>query len=183
MKLQDGAGGQHWLKINDENMAMVASVERSKEHHANVTHGDAYNFLFSTTPGAGKTFLYLKNTGEEDIVCEGFSIRVPSNEQISIHLAKSGTPVGGSNVVPANLNAGSSKQARGVFQTGTDITGLSGGREVMKFYVAASDESNFRNFDADIVIPKNLTMTMHCVNGSILLDGFIVMWHEHNAEA
>ena len=135
MKVQDGTGASHWQKINSENKAEVAAISRSKEHHANVVHGNAYNFEFSVTPGAGKTFLYLKNSSDLDIIAEGFSIRVPSNEQISVHLAEIGTPVGGSDIIPANLNAGSNKQAIGTFQTGTDITGLTGGREIMKFYM------------------------------------------------
>ena len=181
MKLQDGAGKTHWLKVNSENKAEVAAISRSKEHHANVVHGNAYNYLFNVTPVAGGTFLYLKNLSDEAIIAEGFSIYTPTAEIIRVTLAETGIPVGGADVVPANLNAGSSKEAVGTFQTGNDITGLSGGREVMHYHIAGNGESKFRNFDADIVIPKNLTLTLSADNGSINFDGFVVMWHEHSS--
>ena len=182
MKQQDGSGKNYWQKINSENKAEVASVSRSKEHHANVVHGNAYNFIFDVTPVAGGTFLYMKNLSDDDIIAEGFSIHCPTNEIIQVQLHEIGVPVGGSDIVPANLNAGSNHEAVGIFQTGNDITGLTGGRTVMHYHIKGDDDSSFRNFDADLVIPKNLTMTMSCVNGSINFDGFVVMWHEHDID-
>jgi hypothetical protein len=178
--IRDGEGKGYLAGVTNENRLKIGGVTVSKEHHTNFAHEDSYNMLFTVTPtGAGDYFLYMKNTSTDPIVCEGFQIQAPTNEIISITLGMTGTPVGGSTTLPSNLYAGSPKRAVGTFETGADITGLSGGMVVAKYAIAASNESKFRNFDADIVIPQNQTLTMSATTGAIALLGFIVMWHDH----
>ena len=179
--IRDGKGSGVLAGVNAEHYLLTTAVSVSKEHHTNFTHQDAYNMLFDVTPtGAGDVFLYVKNTGDEPIVCEGFNVHCASDEELSIYLGAIGTPAGGSDVVPANLTAGSAVKARGTFQTGADITGLSNGVKVADYGIEGSVESKFRNFDADIVIPQNQTMYMAATNGAIQCHGFLVMWHDHS---
>ena len=136
--------------------------------------------VFSVTPSAGEVFLYMKNTSDNKIICEGFNIQNSSDEVISIILGKTGTPVNGTDVVPGNLTAGSGNTAIGVFKTNSAITGLSGGVNIAPYHIASSNNSTFRNFDADIMIPKNQTLCLIATNGGIALSGFIVFWHDHS---
>jgi hypothetical protein len=176
----DGQGSGYKAGVSKENRLLVGGVSVSKEHHTNFAHQDSYNMLFDVTPtGAGDRFLYIKNTDIDPIVCEGFSIQSPSDEIITVNLGGVGTPAGGTDVVPANLSAGNSKTARGTFQTGVDITGITSEVTVAKYAIAGSTENKFRNFDADIVIPQNQTLCLIAENGAIALSGFIVMWHDH----
>ena len=178
--IRDGLGTGYLAGVSSENRLRVSGIQVSKEHHTNYEHKDAYNMNFSVTPtGAGDQFLYIKNTDDNPIVCEGFSIWCGTNEVISVCVGGSGTPVGGADVVPANLTSGSGKVARGTFQTGADITGISGTTTVGAYAIAASAESKFRNFDADIIIPQNQTLCMSAEVGAIALRGFVVMWHDH----
>jgi hypothetical protein len=178
--IRDGKGKGYLVGVTDENRLMVGGVTVTKEHHTNYTHEDAYNMLFNVTPtGADDCFLYMKNLASDPIVLEGFTIQAPTNEIIYCKLNDVGTPVGGNTIVPANLNSGSGKLANGTFQTGADITGLSGGIKIAQYAIAASNDSSFRNFDSDIVIPQNTTFTMYATTGAIALLGFVVMWHDH----
>jgi len=176
--IKDGTGSGKLLKIDSENKMVTSAVSVSLEHHVNVEHGDAYNFLFTVTPSAGGCFFYMENTSTNNIVCEGMVLHIPSYEVITIKLNDVGTPVKGSDAIPANLNSSSSSVATGTFQTGNDITGLSGGTTVWRQHYAGGNDSYNDNFDADIIIGKNQTLTMYATNGSLELDGFIVMVYD-----
>ena len=179
-QIKDGTGTSRLAGVNPENRLMISGPTVSQEHYTNFTFQDSYNMLFDVTPvGASDVFLYLKNEHALPIVCEGYSIRCASDEIVTITLGVLGTPVGGADAVPANLFAGSGNQAIGTFQTGNDITGLSGGVTCLKYYIAGSNDSAFRNFDADIVIPQNQVLIMTALTGAIALSGFMVFWHDH----
>lgn len=178
--IRDGQGKGYLAGVSGENRLLVGGISVSKEHHTNFEHADAYNMLFTVTPtGAGDCFLYMKNESDFPIICEGFNVQAASNEIITIKLAVTGTPGGGAVMAPANLTAGSGNKAVGVFQTGNDITGLSAGITVAQYAIGASNDSDFRNFDADLMIPRNQTLAMYATTGAIALLGMVVMWHDH----
>lgn len=179
--IRDGAGSGYMAGVNKEFRLMVSGPSVSQEHYTNFVYKDAYSMLFDVTPtGAGDTFLYVQNTSPKPIVCEGFSIHCPTNEGIDVCLGGIGTSiVGGTDVIPGNLSSGSANSAVGVFQVGADITGISGETNVLHYGIAASYNSDYRNFNADVVIPQNKTLCMKAVVGGILLHGFVIMWHDH----
>lgn len=174
--IEDGAGSGRQARVTSEHRVMVEAVSASPEHVANHFSGLAYNILFTITPtGAGDCFLYIKNTDPDyDLVLEGMAIKLAANEYIDIKLGDSGTPAGGSVITPANLNAASGNSADGVFQSGSDITGLTGGTRTIRHYHASSLETKYHNFDADIILPKNTVATFYCQTGTTEIDGYVV---------
>ena len=179
-QITDGRGSAFLAGVSKENRLLISGPTTSEEHHTNVAYQDSYNTIFSVTPtDSTAAFLYIKNESTLPIVCEGFNIRCASDEIIRIAIGVVGTPVGGSDIVPANLYAGSSKQAVGTFQQGVAITGITNGVIIGDYYIAGSNDSKFRNFDADIVIPQNQSMIFTALTGSIAISGFLVMWHDH----
>ena len=143
--IRDGKGSGTLVEVNAENQLVTAAITASVEHHVNHAHGKAYNMVFDVTPtGAGDCFLYIKNTDSLDLIIEGIWIRVASAEQITMYLAQTGTPSGGADTPPSNLNAGSANLALGTYETGADITGLSGGRIVNKGWVANTTSAHFQ---------------------------------------
>jgi hypothetical protein len=178
-QITDGKGTGFLAGVSNENRLMIAGPTTSKEHHTNFLHQDAYNTVFSVTPDSTAAFLYIRNTSVLPIICEGFNMRCASDEIIRIAIGVVGTPGGGSDIVPTNLYAGSSKSAIGIFQQGTAITGITNGNIIGDYYIAGSNDSKFRNFDADIVIPQNQSMIFTAITGSIDISGFLVMWHDH----
>jgi hypothetical protein len=178
-QIRDGKGGGVLAGVNSEHRLLVSSVSRSKEHHANIEHGEAFTMLVNPTPtGAGDCFFYFKNTSEQTYIFEGFGMWVASNEVVYGYFNQTGTPAGGTDVVPAQLNAGSARTLASTVKSGNDITGLSGGTLIGRYHVPANNATNVINFEADLVIPPNKVFTAYVQTGGIELDGYMVGWVE-----
>ena len=180
LNIEDGIGKGYQAKVNDENMLATYSIIDSKEAHTNIVHGASYNMLFSQTPSAAADcFLYIKNEDDHTMILEGIAANVATDEYIEVVLNDVGTPVGGTSVTPTNLNAGVNNVADGTFQTGPDITGLSGGNTAFRIFYEGGAATKYFNFDQDIIVPKNRILTLYCVTGSILIEGFLsFFFHE-----
>lgn len=180
--IADGHGGGNNAGVNDYGRLLTVGINSTLEHNANHFAGKAFNMLFSVTPtGSGDCFLYLKNQSITDIVIEGFHMMTASNEIIQVVLDDTGVPVSGNTSSPSNSNAGSAYVAEGVFQTGNNITGLSGGIIVDKIAFASGSSSSFFNFEQDIIVPRNRTFTLYAVTGGIALMGTLV-FNYHDAD-
>lgn len=178
LMIEDGSGKGYQARVDASNRLFVYSITESLEHHTNIIHGESYNLLFSQTPtGAGDCFLYMKNLNDEDIILEGIVLNTATDETIEIKISDVGTALGGVDITPVNLNGGSNNQAQGTFQASNDITGVSGGFSLFKFFIKGGNSSSFFNFDQDIILPKNRTLTLYAVNGSIQIDGFLSFFY------
>lgn len=174
--LEGGTGKGYSAGVTADNRMMVDAISYTIEHYINHKTGQAYNVLFSATPtGAGDCFLYVKNQSENALSIEGVRLHLPASEYIDLKVGDIGTPVGGSNITPSNLNAGSGNIATGVFQNGNDITGISGGVIVERIYHLTSLGSEYYNFDQDIIIPKNGVFAAYCEAGTTALAGTLVI--------
>jgi hypothetical protein len=177
--IRDGLGKGYLAGVNTDNRLLVSSISRSKEHHSNITHGEAFTMLVNVTPtGADDCFFYFKNDSERTYIFEGFGMWVASNETVYGYLNQTGTPVGGSTVTPAALNAGSTASLSSTIYEGADITGMSGGSLVGRYHIPANNATNVINFEADIVVPPNKIFTAYATTGAIELDGYMVGWIE-----
>lgn len=172
--ITDGTGTQRQAKVNSDNHLNVRSVSETVEHFANHSRGEAFSLRFSQTPtGANDCFFYFKNTGTKTYVFEGLAIYAASAEQIDIKLKDIGTPSGGSTLTPVNLNTSSAKTIDATIQQGADITGLSGGATAYRVYAAAAAATRQYNFEQDIIISPQTTLTLYAVNGAIAIDGHL----------
>jgi len=180
MIIEDGQGKGKTAGVTTENMLKVEAVTQTLEHHASQDHGTAFQYSWQQTPtGAGDCFLYIKNLDDIDMVVEGLKLRAAGAEQVEVKLGDAGTPAAGTDRTLINCNAGSGKTADVTFQTGNDITGLSGGNVVERIYVPNGTESKYYNFEQDIIIPKNNVLTLYAVTGGIEIDGtFICHFHK-----
>jgi len=171
--IRGGTGAGYMAGVTNEHQLLIRGVTESAERYEN-EEGRAYHLLFDVTPtGAGDCFLYLKNASDKDIVVEGFTYSVASAEKILIKVRDTGTPAGGATATPVNCNAGKISDADGTFQTGNDITGLSGGLTVDKLWCTSTETVNY-NFEQDIFVPKNMVFTMYAVTGAINVRGTLI---------
>lgn len=174
-QIEDGTGTSKTAKVDDNNHLVVNAVSQSIEHYVNHVDGNAFNLLFAATPAStSDCFIYMKNTDTIPISVEGFSLWLVADEYIDVKLNDSGTPVGGSNITPANLNSGSGNIPKGTFQQGNDITGLSGGITVDRLYHASSQKSILYNFEQDVILKTNGVLTMYVQTGGTALAGKII---------
>ena len=179
--IEDGTGNGYTAKVNSENQLTTLAITQSIEHHVNKQEGSAYHALFAVNPdGADDCIFYLKNTDEKIIIIEGVTWQTSAAEEVYYKIGETGTAVktSGSDITPANLNAGSGKLASvlcysNVSDGAVDITGLSGGSVVEKLWLTNTASSHF-NLEQDIIIPKNQTFSIYCVGGDTLLRGTVV---------
>lgn len=177
MIIEDGTGKGYLASVSSENKLRVTAVTASQEHFANHNQGRGYSLIFEATPVSGGCFLYMENTDlERDLSIEGFWFKMEAEDFFTIKLGDKGTPANGTSITPVNLNTASGFGAQGIFQNGNNITGLSGGSVIYKFYHApdVNKASVYRNFNQDVIISRNGTLTMYANSGSTFISGIMI---------
>lgn len=161
IQILDGKGSGSVARVAN-NKLDVRSVSSTPEHHANHSSGLAFNVTFSnTTPTSGDCFFYLQNNdNEKDISLEGILIHCEMDNYIDMKLNNTGTPANGNPVTPINLNTRSGNIANCTCQFGTNITGLTDGDHIIRYYLSNSAESIYYNFDHDIILGPNGVFTI-----------------------
>lgn len=160
-----GAGNNVSAKVGEEGRLKTRAVAVESEQHANWHHELAFNLLTTVTPSPSATMVYVKNTSDNPMIIEDLTVHSDTaEERVCIFSNVTGTPTGGTAIVPSNSNFGSNKQAEGTFQVGEDLGGLTGGTRYDTRYVSAGETIlyNFRNW---IILPKNTVVTLCCQNG------------------
>jgi len=191
LQIEDGGGSGRSARVDKENRLRVFSVTSSIERHINEEEGNAFNLLFTNTPTYNDPstvdsddicFIYMKNESEAFMALESIDLRLAGTGQstiIKIYGHDTGTPVGGNDTTPANLNLGSGNDPTGTFQTGSEITGLTKGTQLYQFNIGSSDTTQSFNFEQDIIVPKNKVITVYSSEANTEISGQVVFnYHE-----
>ena len=172
IQIEDGTGSGKTVKVNDENRLLTYSVIETEPQHCNEEEGRVFRALAFITPNivnpsieTETCFFYIKNGSTDHLRIYKIKFWVENNEIIDIYINKSGSPVGGIEVVPSNANFGSGNQAEGTFLKGNDLTGLSGGTLIGRVRVSADHNTHEVNFDATLILPKNNTLVLSTPTG------------------
>lgn len=175
--IDNGKGdGGFTATVNKEGKLEVCAVTNSFQKHVNETHGGTYSMLINKTPtGADDCFAYLKNDSDDDMMVSSINLCATSDESIQLKINDEGTPVGGTVTTPTNRNAGSGNSAGGTFQTGVDITGLSGGDIVDYVCLDGAVGTDKHIWNSFIILPKGKTMSLYATTGGIALKGSITL--------
>jgi hypothetical protein len=170
--IEDGTGSGKTVKINSENRLLTYSIIESEPLYINEDKGRAFRALAFITPSlvnpsieTQTSFFYLKNESTEGLYIYKIKVWVENNEIIDIYANKSGTPVGGTEVVPVNANFGSGNSADGIFLKGNDITGLSGGTLVGRIRVPADHNTHEIDFESTLILLKNNNIVLSTPTG------------------
>ena len=180
--LEDGGGSGKSAQINSEGRLLTSAVTASLEHHAN-HQGHAYNVLFEQTPdGVDDCIFYMKNESETDAVVEGITLSATALCHIRVERSNSGTASSPTTLTPVNLNGGSGLQADGTFQTGSSL-GFDSSSVVELYRFSGDTTSKYFNFEQDIILPKNRSITLWCVmpdsSGDVPTIYGTVIFHYH----
>ncbi len=172
MIIEDGKGSGRRAAVGMGNMLRVHAVTQTMERHTNDEHGDAYHCVFSQSPtAADDCFFYMVNSSDDsEIIVEGiwlgFINATAVDAEVYVKLGDKGTRNSATALTPANCNAGSGRAADGTFEKGADLDGgaasLTGGTEIERFVFADVQNlvTKHFNFEQDLIIPKNETMTL-----------------------
>lgn len=170
LQIEDGTGSGSRAEVKDNKLATI-SVITTEEHHANHVNETAYNVSFSQSPTASDDCIfYMINSSDIDIIVEGITLGFKNagavDAEVYIEIRNIGTRGSVTALTPVNLNAGSGNTASGTFEKGADLqTGgatLASGDEVERFIFANVQDlvSKHFNFNQDVILPKNQTMTI-----------------------
>jgi hypothetical protein len=176
LMIEDGTGSGNQAQVKG-NKLLVSGIVSSQEHYANHALGQGFNAIISATPtGAGDYFFYLKNENSDTTMSvEGIWLKMEADDYIEIEIGDTGSPIGGTDITPVNANSASGNQALGIFQQGSDLTGLNGGSVFHKIYHASSTGSMWLNFNMDIVIAPNGVLTLKAGTGTVPIEAVMVM--------
>jgi len=170
LQIEDPRNGKT-VGVTNSNMIKSSSISANIVHYNNHAVGKTFTMKIDVTPsGANQCFAYMKNTSDDDIVIDSFVLSCPTDENVQVKLGDNGTAAAGTDIVPVNMNAGSGHLADGIFETGVDITGLNGGSTVINLFINGGESSRVFSPSSSIIIPKNKTMTLYAVAGSIALN-------------
>lgn len=178
MTIDDGTGSGYKAAVNSSHFLQVLSQNFSFDHYVNHVLRKAYSCVIEQTPsGANKCFFYIKNTSDDDLIITSLTAYTPSLESISVYLHQIGTAVG-TTYTPINRYSGSAATADSVCLVGNDITGLTGGSLVEKVIVLGSSIGSKKfNWVSDFILPKNTSLSLCAVTGSIKINATLAMYY------
>jgi len=165
MIIEDGTGTGRKAKVTTSQMLQTDAVTVSREHYINHVNGEAFNIVFVQAPTAGDDCIfYFENSSDDDSIIEGVTLAVSGAAEVYVQINDVGTRNAAVDLVPANLNASGSKIGDGVFEQGADLDGgaatLAGGYEIERYVFYAATNSSHFNFEQDVMIQKNRTLTI-----------------------
>ena len=172
MEITGGTGNGFSAKVNSQNQLATAATMVTKEHDINHADGQAYSFPISVTPTLVSTpatgcIAYLKNNNDLDLIVAEMSITATSTETFQVKLGDEGTPIGGNTTTPVNRNAGSGNEADVTALTGSEITGLSGGKIVFGYTAEGGVSTKRIQPSTGYILPKNKVLTVYVTTGAI----------------
>jgi len=178
IKIEDGKGQGYSVGVNSENRILTESVSASVEHHTNHHEKQAYNVYFEQSPTANDDciFYMVNNSSDADICIEGIWLDISAACDVYFKINDKGTRGSATALTPANLNGGSGHTADGTFEKGADLESgtLSGGTEFQRFSVRAAISTTSYNFEQDLILPKNSTMTIYCSASTATVKGTVI---------
>jgi hypothetical protein len=184
IQIEDGTGSGKTAKINSENRLLTYSIVETEPQHTNEEEGRVFRALAFVTPSivnpsieTETSFFYMKNGSTDHLRIYKIKFWVENNEIIDIYANKSGTPVGGIEVVPVNANFGSGIQAEGTFLKGSDITGLSGGTLIGRIRVPADYNTHEADFESTLILPKNNNIVLSTPTGGSDIEIIAVFYY------
>jgi hypothetical protein len=183
--IEDGTGSGKTVKIDNENHMHVSSVSSTEGAFVNREHGNAY-IIFGAITGdkqnpsddlTSPCVFYIKNTSDDDMIITDIRLWVEEVEYVDIYINQVGTPIGGIEFLPTNMNLNSGKEASGVFLGSPRITGITGGTMFDRLRCPADDGDHNFTWDENIIVPKNNLITMYLGNGGILVEGSVSLYY------
>lgn len=165
--IEDGTGSGKTVKIDENNRLLTYAVTRTDPLYFNDEEQTVYKAVIFVTPHsvnpsieANTYFFYVKNTSEKHLHINRFRHWSESNEIIDIYINVSGSPAGGTEIVPVNSNLGSGNQADGIFLKGSGITGLSGGTLIGRSRIPSSHDIQVIDYESTLILKKNNTVVL-----------------------
>lgn len=156
--------------VDIEGRLKTFSISQAEDKHTN-TEGHYNSIYFQVTPAAANDkFVYLQNTGTEDVSIT--DIRMSSTVATNILLKKvTGTPVyvTGTDTEITNRNLGSSKSPDVIAKYDTDITALVDGGVLLFQECPVANTLYHLKTSSNIIIPQGQAVALERVAATGLI--------------
>ena len=159
--IKDGTGKGYSLQIDSKNRMRGYVVIEEEAAYINRVEKEMYSGQWNgaiIADTANNWIVYLKNTSVKDLIINKVKHRASgSNGTISFWCNVDGNPTSGSYTVltPNNRNAGSNNEADCIYYKGSEIEGLSGGRQIGSIYGKDGEEFEYAEPCSGFIIPPN----------------------------
>lgn len=178
----EGAEGNRIVEVNKNSgrMNVQAVTESDMEDRNEEGFTWALPFDAIDPTGADDKFVYIQNT-ESTLNLHLRRIHVSSTVVGFLEVLRvTGTAAGGSDVTLVNFNESfATKTPTGIFQTGSDITGLTDAGKYMFQQLAVANTTYEITFHHDIILNKNGAVALNWVPGTGILTGTVYFFlHE-----
>lgn len=171
------------LRINEKGFGLVIAVAMHMSAHAG-DDGDAYTMVVSNDPNAATAdFVYIKNESDAELriyKIKGYT--TAADNTITIKTGVTGTPTGGTDVVPINNLVGCGKLAEGTFQVtdGAQSMALTGGDTIDTLFLDKDFVGEqVWDYPAEISIEKNQTFCMYAASDPTANLEFTIYFYYH----
>lgn len=174
-----GRSGRLW-EITRDGFAKVLSHCVSPQSYNTLKHELAWTVEYAETAGSTNVYIaYIRNDSEHyNLVLTQFSAIV--NNATNLFLQEvTGTPAGGSALVPHNRNAGGLDAATITAESAASITGLTtetGNYEVIRFGAAGYDIRDLIN--RPIVLPYGRAIALLSTASGVSVQGYVDMYYD-----
>jgi hypothetical protein len=188
MFFEDGKGSGRKAGVNSKNRILSSAIAGTIEHDANHTNELAFNVLFSQAPTANDdAIFYMENGSDTDMTAENVILSVDAACEVYIQIGDTGTRNLATPLIPVNLNVGSGREAQGDFEVGADLDGgastLTDGKEIERYVFRTAIDSRTYNFNQDVILKKNRTLTIWCNTAGVTVTATVVFnYHDKLGE-
>lgn len=169
-------------KVTDEGRVKTYAMTETEAQHVNEDEKEAYTVMVDvTTATTDDDFFYLRNLSEKTLIIkkiEGWCDDANQEISVLIGATDAGTDAG-DDLLPANMNAGSSNVADvDCAQDATDLA-ITGGRVVrlLKFPTTALEHAEF-GFSEGIILPKNQRLHLNASLAGLINLNIIFHYHQ-----
>lgn len=171
-----GAKGNRIMEIEEATGRILTQAVTESDMEDRNEEGFVWALPFDAVDptAADDIFVYLQNT-ESSLNLHIRRIHVSTTVAGMLEvIAVTGTAAGGSGVTLTNFNQGfTSKTPTGIFETGSDITGLTDGGKYIFQRLAVVDTTYEIVFHHDIILDKNGAVGLNWVPSTGILTGTI----------
>ncbi len=183
IEIEDGTGSGKKVKVNGDNRLRVQAVTKTVDADVNELSGKVWSVPFEglNPTGADDYVVYIKNTGDNNILISDVRIMADTAAtQIELH-AVSGTASGGTDVTPVPRTIGGSAIPSAVIQSGSDITGLTSDGVIFFMQCDTANKEYHLSTSSKIIIPKGKAFGLLVETGTANVTGVVSIFEDEVA--
>lgn len=174
----DGTGSGTKARITPDHRLETSSRMDLRASYVSKDYGESYFYYSDVTPtGPADCICYIKNSSStKDMYITWVRAWCGTADGLDVYLDQTGTPSGGTDIVPVNLNRKMSNSAVGTFQEGVNITNLSGGLKLDRIRLEAGADA-FTEYHG-LILGRDNVFSLYTITGTKAMEVTVAFYYE-----